>query len=155
MTAAGYAVLFQCETVTCGGFDFRFGIDILAEPDMHVDLGDFRFLAAERVINGKPETLSLMISRSALLGFVQMTEVGGSLSPAITLTAASKSPQIDAQTAAPTSPEQPDSAVSPLADSAAAQAAIQAARKQFLTQPNVALLAQANQLPQNALQLLQ
>lgn len=47
------------------------------------------------------------------------------------------------------------SAVSPLTDTAAAQAAIQAVRKQFLAQPNVAMLAQANQLPQNALRLLQ
>lgn len=47
------------------------------------------------------------------------------------------------------------SAVSPLADTAAAQAAIQAVRKQFLAQPNVAMLAQANQLPENALRLLQ
>ena len=47
------------------------------------------------------------------------------------------------------------SAVSPLADAEATRAALQAVRKQFLTQPSVAMLAQANQLPQNALRLLQ
>ncbi len=47
------------------------------------------------------------------------------------------------------------SAVSPLQDAEATRAALQAVRKQFLAQPNVAMLAQANQLPQNALRLLQ
>ena len=47
------------------------------------------------------------------------------------------------------------SAVSPLPDADATRAALQAVRKQFLAQPEVALRAQANQLPQNALRLLQ
>ena len=47
------------------------------------------------------------------------------------------------------------STVSPLQDPEAARAAIQAVRKQFMAQPSVAMLAQANQLPQNALRLLQ
>ena len=47
------------------------------------------------------------------------------------------------------------STVSPLQDTEAARAALQAVRKQFMAQPNVAMLAQANQLPQNALRLLQ
>ena len=47
------------------------------------------------------------------------------------------------------------SAVSPLQDTAATHAALQTVRKQFMAQPNVAMLAQANQLPQNALRLLQ
>ncbi len=47
------------------------------------------------------------------------------------------------------------STVSPLQDAGATRAALQAVRKQFMAQPNVAMLAQANQLPQNALRLLQ
>ncbi len=47
------------------------------------------------------------------------------------------------------------STVSPLQDMQATRAALQAVRKQFMAQPNVAMLAQANQLPQNALRLLQ
>jgi flagellin len=47
------------------------------------------------------------------------------------------------------------SVVSPIQDAQAARAAIQAARQQFMAQPNLAMLAQANQLPQNALRLLQ
>ena len=45
---AGFTVLFDCETEVCGGYDFRYGTAMLPEPDMHVDLGDFRYLAAKR-----------------------------------------------------------------------------------------------------------
>ncbi|MDE3078820.1 MAG: OmpA family protein, partial [Paracoccaceae bacterium] len=44
----GFAVLYECSTQACGGYDFRYGMVLLPEPDMHVDLGDFRYLAAER-----------------------------------------------------------------------------------------------------------
>jgi len=47
------------------------------------------------------------------------------------------------------------SAISPLQDAPAARAAIQAVRQSFFANPASALLAQANQLPENALQLLQ
>ncbi len=39
---------------------------------MHVDLGDFRFLAAERDGRDGPEAVSLLVSRSSQTGFVQM-----------------------------------------------------------------------------------
>ena len=73
---AGYSVVFECETVSCGGFDFRFGTDIAAEPAMHVDLGDYRFLSAKRVAAEGPDYLALIVSRSSTLGFVQLTAVG-------------------------------------------------------------------------------
>lgn len=72
--AAGYRILFECETQGCGGFDFRFGTEVLPEPDMHVDLGDFRFLSAMR----GAEAVSFLVSRSTVAGFVQMTRVGPS-----------------------------------------------------------------------------
>jgi OOP family OmpA-OmpF porin len=46
--AEGFRLLYDCVTRDCGGFDFRYGMDVLPEPDMHVDLGDFRYLAAVR-----------------------------------------------------------------------------------------------------------
>lgn len=76
LAAAGYTVLFECETFACGGFDFRFGTNIAAEPAMHVDLGDYRYLAAKRMGPKGPSHLALMVSRSSTLGFVQLTEVG-------------------------------------------------------------------------------
>ncbi|TMV80995.1 OmpA family protein [Thioclava sp. BHET1] len=76
---AGFEILFQCETRDCGGYDFRFHTDVLAEPQMHVDLGDFRFLSAQGEEEGDPVTISLLISRSADSGFVQVIRVGKSL----------------------------------------------------------------------------
>lgn len=71
VVAAGYTILFECDTRACGGFDFRYGTDVIPEPDMHVDMGDFRFLSAER----GGETISLLVSRSAQAGYVQVTRV--------------------------------------------------------------------------------
>lgn len=79
LIAAGFQVIFECETMACGGFDFRYGTDVLPEPDMHVDLGDFRYLAAGR---DGGEVISLMVSRSGLTGFVQVTTLGGVFTPA-------------------------------------------------------------------------
>lgn len=75
-TAAGFTPVYECDTLACGGFDFRFGTDILPEPQMHVDLGDFRFFAAERQGPDGPEYISLIVSRSATQGFVQITRIG-------------------------------------------------------------------------------
>lgn len=72
LLAEGFSVIFQCDTRTCGGFDFRYGTEVMPEPDMHVDLGDFRFLSAE-----KPDAaVSILVSRSTNSGFVQLTRVG-------------------------------------------------------------------------------
>jgi OOP family OmpA-OmpF porin len=72
LAAEGWTVGFSCDTADCGGFDFRYGLALLPEPDMHVDLGDFRFLAADR---GAGESLIVLVSRSARAGFVQITQV--------------------------------------------------------------------------------
>jgi len=75
--AVGFELLYECETRECGGFDFRFETEVLPEPDMHIDLGDYRYLAAQRLGQAVPEYLSLFVSRSASLGYVQMILVGG------------------------------------------------------------------------------
>jgi outer membrane protein OmpA-like peptidoglycan-associated protein len=71
LQAAGYRVIFECEAQSCGGFDFRFSTDVMPEPEMHVDLGDFRFLSAER----GGDAVSILISRSAGSAYVQITRV--------------------------------------------------------------------------------
>ena len=76
LQAAGYEPLFECEAQSCGGFDFRFQIDVLPEPDMHVNLGDFRYLAAQKPGATPAEYAALVVSRSANAGFVQLTRVG-------------------------------------------------------------------------------
>jgi OOP family OmpA-OmpF porin len=44
---------------------------VIPEPEMHVDMGDFRFLSAER----GDEVISILVSRSAFSAFVQVTRV--------------------------------------------------------------------------------
>ncbi|MBZ4023651.1 hypothetical protein CKO11_14445, partial [Rhodobacter sp. TJ_12] len=69
--AAGYALIYQCETDACGGFDFRYALDLIPEPEMHVDLGDFRYLAARK----GDGWLALTVSRSSESGFVHLTRI--------------------------------------------------------------------------------
>ncbi len=71
---AGYEMLFTCETAGCGGFDFRFGTQVIGAPDMYVDLGDFRYLAARQGAEGDATArhVTLLVSRSRNAGFVQI-----------------------------------------------------------------------------------
>lgn len=80
----GYEIVFECEDVTCGGFDFRFGTEVIREPDMHVDLGDFHFLSATRP-DQPNEAVSLLVSRSTSAGFVQVIQVGPADAPTATV----------------------------------------------------------------------
>ncbi|KCV82233.1 OmpA/MotB domain-containing protein [Actibacterium atlanticum] len=89
LTAEGFEILFECEAENCGGFDFRYATEVLPEPEMHVDLGDYRFLSAHRMGEAAPEYISLMVSRSSLRGFVQVTRVGPELGLDAALSAAS------------------------------------------------------------------
>jgi len=94
LVEAGFDILFECKTRDCGGFDFRFGTEVLPEPEMHVDLGDFRFLSAQRMGADSPEYISLMISRSREAGYVQLTMIGD---PAESVTAPVKSTKLAAE----------------------------------------------------------
>ncbi|MEO0931944.1 MAG: OmpA family protein [Pseudomonadota bacterium] len=71
-----FDILFECQTEACGGFDFRFGTEALPPPEMQINIGDFRFLAAERIDADGPEYVSLFVSRTAQAGYVQVTRVG-------------------------------------------------------------------------------
>ncbi len=86
LTGKGYEILFSCIDDDCGGYDFRYELDLVPEPAMHVDLGDFRFLTAWR---SEPEDyLSLMISRTATGGLVQLDFLGDEHSVVVPVTAA-------------------------------------------------------------------
>lgn len=73
----GYAPIFACETDRCGGFDFRYAARVLPEPQMHVDLGNFRYLSLVRGTGKEADYASLLVSRAGNVGFVQMTRIGG------------------------------------------------------------------------------
>ncbi|WP_170789548.1 OmpA family protein [Ruegeria lacuscaerulensis] len=67
----GFDIIFECEAITCGGFDFRFGTEVVPTPDMYVAIQDYRFLSASR----GDEALSLLVSRNPPDGYVQMIRV--------------------------------------------------------------------------------
>lgn len=89
---SGFDILFECETESCGGFDFRYGTSVIPEPAMHVDLGDFRFLSAQRIGEGAPEYISLLVSKSSTRGYVQICRVGPVQDESKTLFVSTKSP---------------------------------------------------------------
>ncbi len=80
LEAQGYQIAFECEANQCGGFDFRFGTEVVPTPDMYVAIHDYRFLSAVR----DDEVLSLLVSRNPPDGYVQIirvTPVGESTEP--------------------------------------------------------------------------
>ena len=67
----GYEILYGCADDECGGFDFRFALPLLPEPEMHVDLGDFRHFTAR----GPEGALAgVTVSRGGGAGFVHLAE---------------------------------------------------------------------------------
>ena len=117
LAAQGYQVMFTCQTIQCGGFDFRYGIDVLPEPQMHIDLGDFYYLAA---MNTSGDAVSLLVSRAADQGFLQVTSVNTAATTALLATAPKTEPPPGPETAtkpaaAGTTPvAQPDLQATPL-----------------------------------------
>ena len=79
----GFTIVYECQDQACGGFDFRFATQVMSPPDMQVNLGDFRYLAARRETDEGPELLSVIASRSANAGFVQVTRVGAKKADAV------------------------------------------------------------------------
>lgn len=73
--AADYQILLECAARECGGFDFRFALKVLPEPEMHVDLFEFRFLSAEKETAQGTAYIAILASRSSAAGFIQITQV--------------------------------------------------------------------------------
>jgi len=79
LVEAGYDVLFDCKDTACGGFDFRYALNVLPAPDMFVNLGDFRFLSARK----DDAAFTLLVSRTSTAGYIQISRVsnGGASEP--------------------------------------------------------------------------
>lgn len=67
----GYEVLFQCQSVSCGGYDFRFDIGHFKAPTIFVDLGDYHYLSARK---GDAHT-SILVSRTGSDAFIELTQI--------------------------------------------------------------------------------
>lgn len=76
LAADGYEILLDCGQDRCGGYDFRYQITLLPEPQMHVDLGNYRFISARQPQTGSgPAFVQIMLSRSPGSGYLQLTTV--------------------------------------------------------------------------------
>ena len=74
LEAAGWEILLECRDRVCGGYDFRANISVLSAPEMHVNFADYRYLSAR-----DPDTgglISILVSRTSRVGFVQVMQVG-------------------------------------------------------------------------------
>ncbi len=71
----GYELILSCDAAGCGGFDFRFGIDVLLPPQMFVDLSDYFYLSANRETDQGPEAVAALVSRTAQAGMVQIYDI--------------------------------------------------------------------------------
>ncbi|WP_375260711.1 OmpA family protein [Palleronia sp.] len=84
---AGFRTVYDCANSECGGYDFRFALDLLPAPAMFVDLGSFRYLLAE----GPDDALvSILTSRGQGAGYVHVTEVGAGESEALVTSSMSR-----------------------------------------------------------------
>jgi outer membrane protein OmpA-like peptidoglycan-associated protein len=94
ITEAGYSALFSCTDRICGGFDFRYALDLALEPIMHVDLGDYTYFAAQRDLDDETQFVSLVVSKGGSTGYIQLTlvEPQGSQATAIEPTNSSRAP---------------------------------------------------------------
>ncbi len=68
----GYEVRLDCAARDCGGFGFRFGIEVVPAPDMMVDISRYHFLSAVR----GQEAVSVLVSRAGEAAFVQVISAG-------------------------------------------------------------------------------
>jgi len=75
LTRQGFAEVYSCEDDICGGYDFRFALDLLPAPAMYVDLGDYRYYLGARDGEDGREHVSIVTSRGNAEGFVHITEV--------------------------------------------------------------------------------
>lgn len=62
LDALGYETLFRCSTDECGGFDFRFAVELLPPPAMLMDAADFAQLSARRPGEGGAVHVSILVS---------------------------------------------------------------------------------------------
>lgn len=102
LPALGYDIIFECSSADCGGFDFRFAVEVLPGPNMYVNIGSYRYLTA---LKGDSEALTILASTTSASAYVQIIHVG----PAEAATAPPQRPVARAPVAQPEVEEtQPD-----------------------------------------------
>lgn len=67
----GFSTIFECNAAQCGGFDFRFALDVIAPPAMFVDLGSYRFVSLRNDDMG----VTILVSAAQSMAFIQIAQV--------------------------------------------------------------------------------
>jgi OOP family OmpA-OmpF porin len=74
---AGYEILLDCASQTCGGFDFRFATETLPGPNMYVNIRAYHFITAVRPSVAAPqEVLTILASTAANSAYLQIIRAG-------------------------------------------------------------------------------
>ncbi len=90
----GFHVAFRCRDFDCGGFDFRFALNIIEPPAMFIDLGHFGFLSA-RHDDGRAIMLVTSRTQDAVhLHLTTVTPDGGTQTQVVGSTAPVENPAI-------------------------------------------------------------
>jgi hypothetical protein len=103
LVADGFTVLYTCADRACGGYDFRFGLDLLPAPAMFVDLGNYRYLVAEADTEDGRRLVAVVTSTGLGAGYVHVTTVDPAAQP-VALPDLQGPPAPDAAAPAPWSP---------------------------------------------------
>lgn len=105
----GYTVALDCTAQACGGFDFRFGIEILPAPSVYVNLRNYHFLSLYQGDAAAPEAaVTVLVSTTQDAAYVQIVEARANGDLAISLT-----PQGRVEPAIAAEPAQASDPVSP------------------------------------------
>jgi flagellin len=106
-----------------------------------------------RISSGLPQTAQSRLNKTAANSKPESSANSGMAATRLYAAAAPPTETSDSQ--ATVTAQNIASALSPIQDAEAARALIQKVRHNFLANPGSAMLAQANQVPENALRLLQ
>ena len=107
LEAEGFETLLNCAAQRCGGFDFRFALEVIDPPAMMIDLFDYRALTARRggTDDAPAQMVFVLVSRSSSAGYIQVVEADSTPGAPSADTAPTKG-----LTALPAAPEPSDAA---------------------------------------------
>lgn len=105
LEAMGFDTAFECRDADCGGFDFRFNLEVLPSPNMYVNIGRFRHLTALRGATAAPdEVVTVLVSATTASAYVQIVHAEATAFAEIPEAPPRPSPQTDT----PTTGDEPD-----------------------------------------------
>lgn len=72
LATQGYEPVVKCVDIDCGGFDFRFGIEVAEAPTMFVDLSDYQF--ASLTLDAQTAA-TLLVSTPGTTAYIQLIQI--------------------------------------------------------------------------------